>query len=318
LGLGLVACGPAQDPNEEAATLTAIPDAISDSGSDEPETEVEEPAEEAPEEEPAEVVESDTGSTEDSGEPFDVFAGADESDFETTDSGLQYVVMIEGDGDTPEVGQVVSVHYTGWLEDGTEFDSSRERGVPISFALGQGMVIPGWDEGIALLPAGSQARFIIPSDLAYGDAGRPGIPGGATLVFDVELVEVSPGAPESPTVVDEADYTETETGLLYYDMEEGSGADIEEGQQVLLHYTGWLEDGMMFDSSLNRGQPIPVVVGAGQVFPGWEEGLLSMKVGGKRQLVIPPELAFGEEGAGGGIIPPNAVIILELELLEAQ
>jgi peptidylprolyl isomerase len=84
-----------------------------------------------------------------------------------------------------------------------------------------------------------------------------------------------------------------------------------------VHYTGWLEDGTMFDSSLMRGQPFSFPVGAGQVIPGWDEGVASMKVGGKRQLKIPADLAYGEQGAGG-VIPPNAILIFEVELLDVK
>jgi peptidylprolyl isomerase len=244
-----------------------------------------------------------------------------EGDFMTTESGLQYVITEEGAGDAPQTGDMVTVHYTGTLEDGTKFDSSYDRGDPIQFILGQGQVIPGWDEGIALLKVGGKAKLVIPPELAYGDRGAGGvIPPNATLKFDVELVATEPGPPpppEAPTAVDEADFTTTDSGLKYYDFEEGSGASPEAGQLVSVHYTGWLEDGTMFDSSLLRGQPFSFPVGTGQVIPGWDEGVGSMKVGGVRQLVIPADLAYGEQGAGG-VIPPNATLIFEVELLDVQ
>jgi len=307
LAIGAAACGPAQDPDNEIATLTAQ---VQSETADLEEPEEEATAEQATVEEVEEPAEGDI--------PFEKYAGASQDEIQSTSSGLEYVIISEGDGEIPEAGQVVTVHYTGWLEDGTEFDSSRGRGEPFQFALGQGMVIAGWDEGIALMPVGTRAQLIIPSDLAYGEAGRPGIPPDSTLVFDVELLAIQPGPPESPTAVDDGDYEVTDSGLQYYDLEVGDGAALAEGQPILMHYTGWLEDGSMFDSSLSRGQPIGIVLGAGQLFPGWEEGLASMNVGGIRQLVIPPELAFGEEGAGGGIIPPNAVLIMEIEVIEAQ
>ncbi len=113
------------------------------------------------------------------------------SGFDKTESGLRYQIIQEGNGAKAEKGQTVSVHYKGQLPDGTVFDSSFKRNQPIDFALGVGQVIKGWDEGIALLKVGDKARFVIPSDLAYGSAGAGGvIPPDATLVFDVELVAV--------------------------------------------------------------------------------------------------------------------------------
>jgi peptidylprolyl isomerase len=237
----------------------------------------------------------------------------------TTASGLQYVLIEDGQGPAPQVGDVVSVHYRGQLEDGTEFDNSFTRGEPIRFALGQGRVIPGWEEGIALMKEGGKARLIIPPDLAYGAAGAGGvIPPNATLTFEVELVSVEPGSPAAPTQVEPSDYTETETGLRYYDLQVGDGATAEAGKTVTVHYTGWLENGQKFDSSIDRGEPFALTVGEGRVIAGWEEGVAGMQVGGKRQLVVPPELGYGAAGAGSGVIPPNATLIFEIELLDVR
>jgi len=111
--------------------------------------------------------------------------------FDKTDSGLRYKMINKGDGKKAEAGKTVAVHYEGSLENGKVFDSSYPRKKPIEFRLGQGQVIEGWDEGIALLQVGDKARFVIPSDLAYGAAGAGGvIPPHATLIFDVELMDV--------------------------------------------------------------------------------------------------------------------------------
>lgn len=107
-----------------------------------------------------------------------------------TASGLQYVDVKVGTGAAPQKGQTVSVHYTGTLPDGTKFDSSRDRGTPISFTLGFGQVIKGWDEGIASMKVGGQRRLVIPPELAYGARATGPIPANATLHFDVELVGV--------------------------------------------------------------------------------------------------------------------------------
>jgi peptidyl-prolyl cis-trans isomerase A (cyclophilin A) len=109
----------------------------------------------------------------------------------TTASGLKYLVVHKNESGTrAEAGKNVDVHYSGYLLDGTLFDSSIKRGKPISFQLGTGMVIEGWDEGIALMHVGEKFRLIIPSELAYGSRGVGSIPPNATLIFDVELVNV--------------------------------------------------------------------------------------------------------------------------------
>ncbi len=108
-----------------------------------------------------------------------------------TASGLEYILIEPGKGNQPKAGQKVQVHYRGTLKDGTEFDSSYNRGKPLSFTLGVGQVIKGWDEGIALLKPGGKAKLIIPPQLAYGARGvPPTIPPNSTLVFDVELIAI--------------------------------------------------------------------------------------------------------------------------------
>ncbi|MHC5773803.1 FKBP-type peptidyl-prolyl cis-trans isomerase [Nostoc sp.] len=106
----------------------------------------------------------------------------------------------------------------------------------------------------------------------------------------------------------------TPSGLKYVELKEGTGATPKSGQTVEVHYVGTLEDGTKFDSSRDRGQPFSFKIGVGQVIKGWDEGLSTMKVGGRRQLIIPPELGYGSRGAGG-VIPPNATLHFDVELL---
>ena len=109
----------------------------------------------------------------------------------TTPSGLQYRDLVVGTGEEARIGATAVVHYTGWLEDGTKFDSSVDRGTTFDFVIGQGRVIKGWDEGVASMNVGGKRELIIPPDLAYGDRGSPPvIPPGATLRFEVELIEI--------------------------------------------------------------------------------------------------------------------------------
>lgn len=118
----------------------------------------------------------------------------------------------------------------------------------------------------------------------------------------------------SPTKV-EGKGKSASSGLQYWDLKQGTGATASTGKTVSVHYTGWLaKDGKKFDSSVDRGQAFMFQLGAGQVIKGWDEGVSGMKVGGKRQLRIPPELGYGARGAGG-VIPPNATLIFDVELL---
>jgi peptidylprolyl isomerase len=135
---------------------------------------------------------------------------------------------------------------------------------------------------------------------------------------------MSPGesaSSESSEVAPVADSTDsndamitTESGLQYIDLVEGTGAIPQAGQTVVVHYVGTLENGTQFDSSRDRNRPFSFRLGAGQVIRGWDEGLSTMRVGGRRQLIIPPDLGYGARGAGG-VIPPNATLIFDVELL---
>lgn len=215
-----------------------------------------------------------------------------------------------GEGAEAQAGQTVIVHYTGWLYDesapdnkGTKFDSSLDRNEPFDFPLGGGRVIRGWDEGVVGMKEGGSRTLVIPPEMGYGPRGAGGaIPPNATLVFDVKLLKVI-----------KTDIADTMVG-------EGDEAMV--GQMVSVHYTGWLFDknapenkGVKFDSSRDRDEPFEFPLGQGQVIQGWDIGVAGMKVGGQRTLIIPSEMGYGARGAGG-VIPPNAVLIFDVELLD--
>jgi FKBP-type peptidyl-prolyl cis-trans isomerase len=111
--------------------------------------------------------------------------------------------------------------------------------------------------------------------------------------------------------------TKTASGLEYWDIKVGTGATAQSGQHIKVHYTGWLTSGKKFDSSVDAGRPFELMLGAGQVIKGWDEGIVGMKVGGKRQLRIPPDLAYGAAGYPS-LIPPNSTLIFDVQLLEAK
>lgn len=236
-----------------------------------------------------------------------------------TPSGLQYVITKKGNGKRASSGDKVKVHYTGKLPDGRVFDSSVSRNEPIDFQLGVGQVIAGWDEGIALLSVGDEATFIIPSHLAYGERGAGGgiIPPDATLIFDVKLIDVTAVPKPEPFEVEGKKIEKTPTGLQYIIVNENlSGTQAYANKKVAVHYTGYLANGTIFDSSISRGEPFVFQLGAGQVIKGWDEGIRLMKTGDKLRLIIPAELGYGSRDMG--TIPANSTLIFDVELMEVQ
>jgi FKBP-type peptidyl-prolyl cis-trans isomerase len=139
---------------------------------------------------------------------------------------------------------------------------------------------------------------------------------GATLALGTIGCGDESFAPELGVDLDAL--TETASGLRYQDLVVGDGAAAQVGDTVVVHYTGWLADGTKFDSSVDRGEPFTFHLGAGQVIAGWDEGVQGIRVGGKRKLVIPPELGYGDRGAGGGVIPGGATLVFDVELLEIK
>jgi len=145
-----------------------------------------------------------------------------------------------------------------------------------------------------------------------------------TIAVSLSLVVVTGARGADPGQADESKskkMKQTESGLEYRDLKEGTGETPKAGQNCVVHYTGWLWDnnakGKKFDSSVDKGEPLSFAVGAGEVIKGWDEGVATMKVGGKRQLLIPAKLGYGARGAGG-VIPPNANLFFEVELLDVK
>ena len=215
----------------------------------------------------------------------------------TTASGLKYVDLVVGTGAVPNPTDFVTINYTGTLGDGTVFDASRLHGSPIEFPLDQ--VIPGFSEGVGSMKIGGVRKLVIPPELAYGSQANGPIPANSTLTFIVELISAKP-APQ----------------VKIEDLVVGTGAEAKTGSTITVNYTGTLENGTVFDASYGK-QPFVFPLGAGQVIPGWDKGLVGMKVGGQRLLTIPPELGYGAQGYRS-TIPPNATLIFQVELLDVK
>lgn len=349
-------------------------------------------------------------------------------EMQKTASGLEWGVLQKGREEPgPGAGDLCLVHYTGWLVDGTKFDSSRDRGEPASFLANQ--VIKGWTEGLQLMTPGARCKFVIPGDLAYGPQGRPPkIPANATLVFDVELIKVTPmpklrpakgegvqkldsgvtfevvqvgtgpqvaekdglafryaiwkpdgelfdcserrndhriagtaaslpfpflkdlalqckvgqilrvevpqklfpnaagdtvweieltGISKVPEFrkLDATKTVTTQSGLVYEVIALGDGDSPKATDTVVANYTGWLEDGTVFDSSHARGAPSEFPLN--RVIKGWTEGLQLMKPGGSFLFQIPADLAYGSRGSPPRI-PANATLVFLVELVAVK
>mgnify|MGYP001818866730 CR=1 FL=1 len=226
--------------------------------------------------------------------------------------------IVVGEGTPAESGDFAIMQYVGVsYSNGLQFDASWDRGQPFTFTLGEGSVIQGWDDGVVGMAPGGRRELVIPPDQAYGEAGSGSgaIGPNETLVFVVDLIGVVPAALEKPEVDVPA---EPATELTTTDLVEGTGAELAENQAAWVHYVGVSQStGEQFDASWDRGieQPIAFVVGIGQVIEGWDQGLVGMKVGGRREIVIPPELAYGEAGAGEGVIAPNETLVFVVDLI---
>lgn len=232
-------------------------------------------------------------------------------------SGLIYFETAAGAGASPKADDTVKARYTGTLVDGTVFDASdKHGGAPLEFALDK--VIPCWTEGIQKMKVGGKARLVCPSDIAYQDRGQGAIPGGATLVFEVELVDiVKQEAPkDAKDFLDKAAKEKGAkafpSGLIYKELKAGKGASPKAEDTVKAHYHGTFPDGKIFDSSVERKEPAEFPLG--QVIKCWQEGLPKMKVGGKAKLTCPASIAYGEGGRPG--IPGGSTLVFEVELLD--
>jgi len=252
----------------------------------------------------------------------------------TLESGLQYMDDSLGTGREAKADELVSIHFKGWMvpkDTASELFSdwsadqskstlslgdSKMRNQPIKFILNSGSFIKGTDEGIVGMKVGGVRTMIIPSKLAYGDAGVGFIPPNTDLKVIIELLEVKDRVVAEMWKVDSTSFKTTASGLKYAIISQGEGPAVEAGKVVTVHYSGYLQDGTMFDSSVERDEPIQFVVGQGQVIPGWDEGMQLLKKGDKARFIVPPQLGYGEMVLEK--IPVNSTLIFDTEVIDIK
>ena len=247
------------------------------------------------------------------GPPVPPFHEGDPKAQKKLENGLVYETIHAGKGARPGKDEWVQIRYALWNTEGKLLDCSEMHDGEIKYPLGKAKLAV-FNEGVGLLHEGERARFVVPPELAFGDAGfQDLVPGGVKTIWEFELLKVMKPMPLPPFAKSAPDKVRTTpSGLKYEVIKEGEGANPKDGQTVEVRYAGWLEDGTLFDSTYQRGDTASFVLG--RVIPGWNEGLRLMKPGAVYRLTIPPELAYGARGAPPRI-PPDATLIFYVELL---
>ena len=257
-------------------------------------------------------------------------------------------VVKEGAGDTIRAGQLIQVHYKGFLladlqdtskvadtvavadtaaaADSTAeeptgprpFADSYEAGEPLEFTIGMGQVIAGWDKGLMGMKVGEVRKLTVPFQMAYGENSLDGIPPYSDLYFEVKLVhaEKAMEPDKFPASVDKLKWKDAAKGLKIYDEKVGTGKPATAGAVLKTHYTGWLLNGRKFGSSKDLGKPLSVVMGAGKMIKGWEQGLEGMREGGVRWFRVAPSMGYG--ATAYAMIPSNSTLLFRVELVSSE
>jgi peptidylprolyl isomerase len=255
-----------------------------------------------------------------------------EPSVEKLDSGVSYLDDSLGTGKVAQFGDLVSVHFSAWvIKDSNNLfqdwskDSTRrassignsiEFGQPIKFKLGDSSFIKGVDEAMVGMKSGGTRTIIIPSNCAYGEMGYGPIPPNSNLKVVINLIEAKETVAAKEWKIDSSQVQTTKSGLKYVILNSGSTVKPDSADLVTVNYSGFLSDGKIFDSSVERDEPFKFRLKLQPVIPGWEEGIKLIGKGGKIKLIIPPALGYGSMPVGK--IPPNSTLVFDVELLDVQ
>ncbi len=247
-------------------------------------------------------------------------------------SGVNYKNDSLGTGRAAKFGDLVSVHFRAWvIKDSTDIykdwskDSTRqtsnigssiEFGQPVKFKLGDSAFIKGVDEGIVGMKVGGTRTIIIPSNKAYGETGFGPVPPNSSLKVVINLVDVKDIIAAKMWDIDSTKIVTSKSGLKYVILQPGTGEKADSADLITVHYTGFLTNGKIFDSSVERDEPFKFRLKLQPVIPGWEEGIQLLAKGGKAKFIIPPALGYGAIPVGS--IPPNSTLIFDVEVLNVE
>ena len=256
-------------------------------------------------------------------------------DLKTTDSGLQYSLYTSEKGEKAKVGDIIKIHLVNKTDKDSVLSSTYKDNKPITLEVKAPSFKGDLMEGFTLMSEGDSGTFLVSVDsLAQGNPLPPFLKSGSFLKFDVKLVDIMTKAEYEQdmqkTQMEEVgkqdmeiqnyakqnnlSVQKTPSGLYYTIETPGTGDNAKPGDNVSVHYKGYLMDGKVFDESISRGEPITFPLGQGQVIPGWDEGLQMFKKGGKGKLLIPSRLAYGPQGSGP--IPANSILIFDIQLVD--
>ncbi len=248
------------------------------------------------------------------------------------DSGVQYANDSLGTGREAKFGDLISIHFKAWIirdsskifEDWSK-DSTRliasignsfDFGQPIKIKLGDSAFIKGVDEAIVGMKKGGLRTIIIPAKKAYGDMGYGPIPPNSSLKVVINLLDVKDAVVAKAWEIDSTKIMTSKSGLKYVIIQPGMGEKADSADLLTVHYTGFLTNGKIFDSSVEKDEPFKFRLKLQPVIPGWEEGIKLLGKGGKAKLIIPPDLGYGAVPIGS--IPPNSTLIFDVEVLDIQ
>jgi len=225
---------------------------------------------------------------------------------------IESTVLKPGTGTTAVEGDVMDINYTGTFVNGVKFDSSYDSKEPISIIVGHAHLIKGFSQGLEGIKEGEQRKIVVPPTLGYGNGQHGPIPGGSTLIFEIEATKITPKADVAKRM------EEDRKKLTIQEESPGTGAEVHNGDVAVIQLSISLPGGKTLFDTKQRGQAQPYPTGSNTFKKGFEAALVGMKVGQKRKVTVPADLAFGAKGSGNGLIPPNSTVIFEIEVVKVN